>query len=54
MLLLVISFMKVPQNLSNKASQSEMKGFFMNSQEVVLQKGYWYSSMDASLKKSKY
>lgn len=23
----------------------------MNSQEVVLQKGYWYSSMDASLKK---
>lgn len=50
MLLLVISFMKVPQNLSNKAGQSEMKGFFMNSQEVVLQKGYWYSSMDASLK----
>lgn len=28
MLLLVISFMKVPQNLSNKAGQSEMKGFF--------------------------
>lgn len=53
MLLLVISFMKVPQNLSNKAGQSEMKGFFMNSQEVVLQKGYWYSSMDASLKKIK-
>lgn len=24
----------------------------MNSQEVVLQKGYWYSSMDASLKKN--
>lgn len=28
MLLLVISFMKVPQNLSNKAGQSEMKGFY--------------------------